>query len=631
MLVLGVVYSATAARAVTFWDAGEFLAAFHTLGIPHPPGTPLFVLAGTVVTRWLAVLGTVLPASLLSAACTASAAAIAASLVTRWTGRVAFGVAAAICAGSTSSVWLNATEAEVYASSLLLAMLCVAVADRIAARDGDGRRTTLLAYLLGLAPPLHLSALVAAPTAAYLASMRGDGSVKWPRAARLIGLAVVAAGVGVARPSVIVVGVLLALGSAATVDRRTLLRCVAELLVVALASSALLVLLVRARHEPLLDQGAPATWRAFVDVIARRQYAVAAPWPRQAPWWLQIANVGEWADWQFALGLDAGVGPRALRTPFTALYLVLGAFGAVALRRIDTRAWRALASLLLAGSLGVVAYLNLHAGPSFGAGVLPEGALHEARERDYFFVLAFWTWGLFAGIGAVVIAERLVRRTSAGLALAALPIALNWNAATRVAWPDAAMPATIAHELLDAAPRNAVLLLAGDNDSYPVWFAQLAEHRRSDVTPITIPLLGAPWYRDEMARRHALLPANARTRWMGQGATVRAIVDAAAARGRAVVVAASVPDSVRHALGGGWRLSGIVWIRDAGPSSHDVVDTLRTARVAARVQAIVARPPRVSTDGAGEWGAALLACPVRAIAAVRAVPGASLDGICNSK
>ena len=47
-LFLFTIYCVTLARGMTYWDAGEFLAAIHSLGIPHPPGTPLFVLLASV-------------------------------------------------------------------------------------------------------------------------------------------------------------------------------------------------------------------------------------------------------------------------------------------------------------------------------------------------------------------------------------------------------------------------------------------------------------------------------------------------------------------------------------------------------------------------------------------------------
>src|SRR5690606_15865103 len=45
-----IVYLATLTRNCPFWDSGEFIATSYTLGIPHPPGTPLYVLIGRVIT-----------------------------------------------------------------------------------------------------------------------------------------------------------------------------------------------------------------------------------------------------------------------------------------------------------------------------------------------------------------------------------------------------------------------------------------------------------------------------------------------------------------------------------------------------------------------------------------------------
>ncbi|MBW3661409.1 MAG: DUF2723 domain-containing protein, partial [Gemmatimonadetes bacterium] len=46
--VLFASYLLTLSPTLTFWDAGEFIAASYILGVPHPPGTPLFVLLGHV-------------------------------------------------------------------------------------------------------------------------------------------------------------------------------------------------------------------------------------------------------------------------------------------------------------------------------------------------------------------------------------------------------------------------------------------------------------------------------------------------------------------------------------------------------------------------------------------------------
>ncbi len=127
-------YLLTLAPTVTFWDAGEFIAAAKTLGIPHPPGTPLFVLLAHV---W----GAVVPfgayawrINLLSAVCGAAGAGcwflVGHDAVQRlhdddsdgarrpmaWGG----GFAAALLVAFGFTTWQNSTETEVYSAAMLL-------------------------------------------------------------------------------------------------------------------------------------------------------------------------------------------------------------------------------------------------------------------------------------------------------------------------------------------------------------------------------------------------------------------------------------------------------------------------------------------------------------------------------
>src|SRR2546423_7214912 len=110
----------TLAPSVTLWDSGEFLAAIHSLGVPHPPGTPLYVLLGKV---WGIVFGSVFgfarAINLLSAVSTAFGCGILTSLFAKWTEDGLAGIAAGLTAGLMSTLWLNATETEVYALAFL--------------------------------------------------------------------------------------------------------------------------------------------------------------------------------------------------------------------------------------------------------------------------------------------------------------------------------------------------------------------------------------------------------------------------------------------------------------------------------------------------------------------------------
>ncbi len=562
---------------MTFWDAGELIAAIHVLGIPHPPGTPLYVALGHVWTDALGgAIGVARASNLLSALSTSGAGAATAWLVARRSRGDAAGWMAfvgAVAAGTMTTAWANATETEVYSLALLHA---VAILDS-AARSGESterareRWLLLTGYLLALTPAVHLSALVAAPAAIVLAayvSPIGERGAHWRLDYVLLlgGATIAAAGLGRAQWQLILAGLLVGATSVLRFPRDRRTWRVAELAaLVALAATALLIMLVRARFDPAINQGNPSSLSALADVVSRRQYPVAPLFPRAAPVWLQIANVFQYVDWQAAMSWGDGIMTSPLRVAATVGWIGLAWFGLRALRGDAEPLALALATLVLAGTFGVAAYLNLKAGASLGWGILPDDAPHEARERDYFFLLGFWAWGCLAGAGAVAVARRYRLPSSVGVLALALPIAANWHNADRSREPDASAARQFGLALLHAAPPRAVLFLDGDNDSYPIWYLQQVEGIRRDVLPVTVPLLPAGWYPAEIARRSGM-------RWLDGPVTgarsvaeqrAAAIAAAAHAASRPVATSPALRARERALLGSDWILRGPVYVARA--------------------------------------------------------------------
>jgi len=321
----------------------------------------------------------------------------------------------------------------------------------------------------------------------------------------------------------------------------------------------------------------------------------------------------------------------------TVVFAGLGVAGSVWHRQVDRRSWRAVALLFVCGSLGVIVYLNFKAGRSFAWQFVPEDARHEARDRDYFFVLGFWAWGVWAAMGAIALARRLALPAVIGVGVAALPIALNWSAVNRRAEPEASLPREVATALLDALPARTVLFVAGDNDSYPLWYLQQVEGRRRDVTVVTMPLLAAPWYVDEFARRQHLVIS---TKALDINARAGALADAAGTSGRPIAVALTVPAADRSYLSTKWRIAGLVAI-DETPTRVRVTESMSSqslivdsASTRAAAKAIDTwsrgRTVRPSLDATNEYFQNLLRCP-RLIVAPPTSPSqrAALDTLCN--
>jgi hypothetical protein len=419
---------------------------------------------------------------------------------------------------------------------------------------------------------------------------------------------------------------------ATTVNIETL----ATLGCVLLAISALSVLVVRARFDPWLNEGAPVNLHALWEVIGRRQFGAGGMWPRQAPLWAQVANWFEYADWQVALGLSNGVAPSWWRTPVTILFAALGIFGGARHRELHARSWRALLVLFVCASVGLIVYLNFKAGASFGWGVLPDSAPHEVRDRDYFFVLGFWVWGAWAGMGAVSLAQRIgAHWIPVGVLVAAMPLVLNVPAANRRAFPERAIAPAVARDLLRSAPPNAVLVTGGDNDSFPAWYAQAVEGLRPDVTVVVAPLLATRWYRAELARRTSLVSQGEVATNRDVAALLAGIARAAREQHRPVAASLMMGATFRDALGDLSVVRGLVVVEPSvSPGAVRLggdAPSVDTSGVV--VQALSSFPEGAydsGVDPAPESFLAYVRCPSQYLAVARhRMALASLDSACK--
>jgi hypothetical protein len=538
-------YILTLAPTVTFWDAGEFIAAARTLGIPHPPGTPLFVLIAHVWAMLVPIGEYAVRTNLLSALLSAMAAgffflvahetlAVAAAglepAAARWL-RLGGGTAAAVVGAFTFTNWQNSNETEVYAAatfSIAAMAWLVHVWRRHRGTERGPRLLLLVVYLCGISIGNHLLALLAGPALiAFIATTLVDRPAEdlrrrreeWGQLAVVAGVWALLIGTGLGSTALVIAGGACFVAAAAYAARGGAgqFACL-SLLVAGLGVTPYLYLYLRSAQHPPINEAAPATFDALLAVIRRTQYPPRTPLddPTMAHGpgnpgrsfqllGIQLLDYVVYFDWQWAKSLGGMIGPLPVRTLVTLCFASLGLRGSLLQRRTDRAAWRLLLWLFLVTGLGLVAYMNFRPGYARWYEFYENTRDHEVRERDYFFVVSFIVWGVWAGMGiaglvatvsarAGSVGSRVRRVAPALLLFAAVPVALNWGQASRRQGRDARLAADFAYDLLNSSPPYGILFTWGDNDTFPLWWAQEVEGIRQDVTVVCLALANTDWY-----------------------------------------------------------------------------------------------------------------------------------------
>ena len=131
----------------------------------------------------------------------------------------------------------------------------------------------------------------------------------------------------------------------------------------------------------------------------------------------------------------------------------------------------------------------------------------QPRERDYAYVGSFYAFSIWIGIGVLGVYNFLSKRisptksaalaTAIALIIPTLMAAENWDDHDRSGRFTAL---EVAKNYLNSCDKNAILFTNGDNDTFPLWYAQEVEGIRTDIKVVNLSLFNTPWYIDQMKR-----------------------------------------------------------------------------------------------------------------------------------
>ena len=236
-------------------------------------------------------------------------------------------------------------------------------------------------------------------------------------------------------------------------------------------------------------------WRYFMWNFTGRQDDIQGKMDLHGNWISGFDSLDEYFLGISQDNLPGDVINNKARNTYYFLPLLLGLIGLFFLFNRDKKLfWTMLVFFLFTG-IAIQVYTNVRP--------------FEPRERDYSLVGSFYVFALWIGFGVFAIYEKLSSFSKTSLlapivslvCLVAVPgilISQNWDDHDRSKRETAH---AMAIQYLESCDPNAIIFTIGDNDTFPLWYAQEIEGVRRDVRVVCTSLFNVDWYIDQMKRK----------------------------------------------------------------------------------------------------------------------------------
>ncbi len=239
-------------------------------------------------------------------------------------------------------------------------------------------------------------------------------------------------------------------------------------------------------------------WRYFMWNFAGRQNGEQGfyPWDKSSGHWLSgIPFLDSWRLYDQG-NLPETIKEEGARNKYYLLPFIFGLLGLLFHFRKRNNEAIGLMALFIITGIGIIIYSNQPP--------------NEPRERDYVLVGSFFTYCIWIGMGVLAVFELLRERLKqsgpvaavlASLMVLSAPILMgtqNYDDHSRRHHTGAR---DYASNFLESCEENAIIFTYGDNDTYPLWYAQEVEGIRTDVRVVNLSLIAVDWYIDLLRRK----------------------------------------------------------------------------------------------------------------------------------
>ena len=531
-LISTIVYLKTVAPTTSFWDCGEFIACSYTLGVPHPPGAPLYILLGRLFSMIPFVEDIGLRVNIISSLTTSLTIMLLYLIIVRFikifrgTPKksldkiILFSSAfiGSLFFAFTDTLWFNAVEAEVYAISqfftALVVWLILVWYEKADEPDAD-RYILLIAYSVGMAIGVHLLMILALPAIFLIVYFRKAkiNLGTFIISSILFGLSFIAIYPGTVKwiPNLalhfsgwffIFVAISVLTGIYYSVKRNRHIGAVAfsSFLLILVGTSLYFAIYIRSNLNPEIDENDPETLEQMVRYLNREQYGDWSYIDRRADLWeYQIKKMYlRYFGWQFigqgqTLGSDRRIVENFSVHGLYGLPFLIGLIGMFYHFRKDWKNSSAILTLFIMTGIAIVLYLNQE-NP-------------QPRERDYVYTGSYFAFAIWIGIGIYAILDWIkdftkknsaIQKLAIGTVLIAITVALPINTMAYHYHSHNRSGNYIAYDysynILQSCEPNSILFTNGDNDTFPLWFLQNVYDIRTDVRVVNLSLLNTDWY-----------------------------------------------------------------------------------------------------------------------------------------